>query len=313
LARLSPEKTAEQFILMNEANVLRSKPDHLLIHDELSPVVHREWKWSFAAAARRHGLRVIGEAGWSPVQERSVRPEMQNWLEGLSPDPDVRAQCQDFLTLRRFREDILCRDDAPPTHAPTAARLMRVRFRSSLSAASEPNLAPGVAVEFRSDFGAALSIDGALTKAALLELGRAYPRSLSFDELFERVRAHATSAPDQERARLAQFLFLTIEPRLVEITTFDPPFARRDADHPLASKVARLQRQNGPRVTNLMHLPGEFAGERSARLLALLDGTRDRTALARELDQSEEAMERELAFLHRNGFLVDGGGEPERR
>lgn len=314
LVRLSAPKTAEQFILLNEANVLRNKPDHLLVHDELAPIVHREWKWSFAAATRRHGLRVIGEAGWSPVQERSARPEMRAWLDGLSPDPDIQAQYQDFLTLRRFREDILCRDDAPATCAPEAARLMRVRFRSSLGpAASEPDLTPGVAVEFKSDFGAALAIDGALTKAALVQLGRAYPASLSFNELFERVSVHATSAPDQERERLAQFLFLTIEPRLVEITTFDPPFARRDTDRPLASRVARLQREAGPRVTNLLHQPGEFAGERSARLLALLDGTRDRATLARALDQSEEAMERELAFLHRNGFLVEAGREPEGR
>jgi SAM-dependent methyltransferase len=309
LAQLSPEGTPERSLFGDEARKLQRKPHDLVVHDDLWPVAHREWKWSFAAAARRHGLRVFAEAIWSAVREQGPTPQVRQWLDGLSSDPDMREQYRDFLMLRRLREDILCRDDAPATHAPRPACVERLRLRAAIRATQpEPDLAAGVPVEFKSDAGATLRVDGAMTKAALVELGRAYPRSLGFPELFDRVeravRAPEGSTAQARRERLAGLLYRFLDHRLVEITTFDSPLLRPAGERPTASRLARLQRERGPTITSLAHVRVDFAGERGAAWLAALDGTRDRAALMRDLATDREELESQLAHFHRIGLLV---------
>ena len=56
--------------------------------------------------------------------------------------------------------------------------------------------------------------------------------------------------------------------------TIEPP------ERPVASPLARLQARTSDRVTTLLHTPVGIADTNALRLLPLVDGTRDRAALA---------------------------------
>ena len=70
---------------------------------------------------------------------------------------------------------------------------------------------------------------------------------------------------------------------LTELHVHSPQFVLTVSERPVASALARLQIQNGSLVTNLCHASVQVTDKMARRLLQLLDGTRDRTALLTEL------------------------------
>jgi hypothetical protein len=69
----------------------------------------------------------------------------------------------------------------------------------------------------------------------------------------------------------------------MEMDTHPWPYAAKPSEHPCASKLARSQARRGNRVTSLRHISVDLDEQNGSRLLVLLDGTKDRQALA---DQS---------------------------
>ena len=54
----------------------------------------------------------------------------------------------------------------------------------------------------------------------------------------------------------------------------------------MASPLARLQARTSDRVTTLLHIPVTIADVNALKLLPLVDGTRDRAALASSVSSS---------------------------
>ena len=69
---------------------------------------------------------------------------------------------------------------------------------------------------------------------------------------------------------------LHVQPRLLTI---------RPSERPVASPLARLQACTSDVVTTLLHVPVRIADTNALRLLPLVDGTRDRAALAAAVKQ----------------------------
>jgi hypothetical protein len=67
---------------------------------------------------------------------------------------------------------------------------------------------------------------------------------------------------------------------IVDLHVHPPAFTSRAPDRPVASALARLQARTGDSVTTLLHTHVRIADANALRLLPLIDGTRDRTALA---------------------------------
>ena len=91
----------------------------------------------------------------------------------------------------------------------------------------------------------------------------------------------------------------------MELHSWAPEIATAASERPVASALARLQAAEGTRVTNLRHASVDVPDELGRRLITLLDGTRDRAALLRELDRPADELERqprrarEIALLER--------------
>jgi hypothetical protein len=145
-----------------------------------------------------------------------------------------------------------------------------------------------------------------LANALMTSLIEAWPRPINFGALLEKAGAENVDA-------LREIVLATYSAGLVELHSLPPLFTTTAGERPQASPLARWQARTGPRLTTLRHTVIEAEGEIERQLVMLLDGTRDRTALKRELmpltghtDERvfEEQLERNLSKTAMLGLLI---------
>ncbi|MCI0377193.1 MAG: class I SAM-dependent methyltransferase [Gemmataceae bacterium] len=187
-------------------------------------------------------------------------------------------------------------------------------------------------MQFQTPDGVTLQARDAIVKAAMLVLGEAWPRALRFEELLEKARVRlvfqgadvgqdsvAVESSEHRRGTgtesyptkqgideetLGQSLltfYAQASTSLLELWQCPPKFATDISERPTASALARLQAETKNRVTTLRHESATL-GEFERRLLCLLEGTRDRDALVRDLS----------ALVHKGLLTVEKDGQPVR-
>ena len=72
---------------------------------------------------------------------------------------------------------------------------------------------------------------------------------------------------------------------IIDLHVHPPALTIRASDRPVASPLARLQARTRDSVTTLLHTQVGIADVNALRLLPLVDGTRDRAALASAIKQ----------------------------
>jgi SAM-dependent methyltransferase len=295
------EGHAEPGLKSEVENVLRLS-DGALFHDDLAPVCQPFYFHEFAAAASRHGLQFLAEAAFHSMQPGSIATGPSRMLEALEPDVIRHQQYLDFLKLRRFRQSLLCRRDVALTRPPEANRV------PALLASLGPHTVsgdPAGVLEFQGERGAKAQTSHPLAKAALIELGAVWPRRAQFPCLLARARERAASgAPEEHDATaLAEILLYCYAMGLIGLHAHAPRFAERAGERPEASALARLQAHETPWITTLCHGLVRLDDEVGRRLVELLDGTRDRATLARELGVTS-GLEQSLERLAKMPLLV---------
>jgi hypothetical protein len=172
-----------------------------------------------------------------------------------------------------------------------------------------PDLRSTSSVVFRGPKGVEVETTAPLVKAALIHLGKAWPRHIHFAELLEIVRrrlagveAEQSGAEQRDEARdLGEALLRGCLAGLVELHAHAPAFVTEVSERPVASALARVQLRRGDPVATLRHTTLKIEDSLSRHLVGLLDGTRDRSALVRELAELVESGD---ASLPRDGAPV---------
>src|SRR5207244_896502 len=98
----------------------------------------------------------------------------------------------------------------------------------------------------------------------------------------------ACGASESDADNLCEILLGCYSAGLVEAHLYAPHFAAEAGVRPLASPLARMQLREENVAVNLNHTLVQIPDETALRLMQLLDGTRDRSALAAELGMTEE-------------------------
>jgi len=276
-----------------EAAALNERSDALLFHDALAEVNDAFAFAGFAARAASHGLQYLAEADLREMRTDMLPPEIADELPGVA-DVVRREQMLDYLKLRRFRQTLLCRAGRNLDRGPSAGRV------ASLSVASPARavFADDGRVTFEVPGVASISSDDEHVVAALVRVCHAWPDAVSVAEL----RSDEASPP--VRAELAEALLLAALRGVVSLHADPPALVARVGEHPRASALARLQARRGEPVVTLRHATIAVDDELDRRVLSLLDGTRDRAALAAQLDgvarlSGEALAERVEASLER--------------
>jgi SAM-dependent methyltransferase len=275
IAEARPE--GDEMRLVAERALQQSDP--ALFHDELAPHHEAVLFADFAAHAARHGLRFLAEADVFEMDASPLPEELR------ACDELEREQYLDFFKGRMFRQTLLCHAAAERLQAgPAAVRGML----AATPARPAGEVGPG-RVEFRGPRGATLTTDHAGVKRALVRIGAAWPAAVPVAELDGDV--------------VCETLLRAYAANLVHLHVWEPEMATAPSERPVASALARVQAARGTRVTTLRHAGVDVPDELGRRLIGLLDGTRDRAALLRELRRPADELERSLEGLARLALL----------
>jgi hypothetical protein len=145
--------------------------------------------------------------------------------------------------------------------------------------------------------------------AAIKRLEGIWPRAEPFDALLQHVITTVAGAVETDtHPVLTEALVLLITNELVECRTHDLPLSEGLSDRPIASPLARLQADEGTRCTTLLHKDIEIEDQRTRHLLTLLDGNRDRRALAGWLRTSLAESSADASMQHLNNYLKNFTG-----
>ena len=228
-------------------------------------------------------------------------------------DPVRREQYLDFLKARMFRQTLLCRAELAIDRTPHPEVLEGLAVSTQAQPQGEPGA--GGAQAFAGPTGSTLTTDHPLVIDALERAAGAWPAAVWVRDLL------GPQATPDDRARAVRRAAAQLRrqprraPRRPTATDHDPgrgPAGQRPRAPP------------GPRrrqmVTNLRHASVRIEDDLGRRLVTLLDGTRDRAALAAQLrthlrDQGRpvpadlaDSLERSLQGLARLALLES----PER-
>jgi hypothetical protein len=174
-----------------------------------------------------------------------------------------------------FRQTLLCRAELTIDRAPRPEVIERL----GVSTQAEPRGEPGAdgAQAFAGPTGSTLTTDHPLVIDALKRAAGAWPAALWVRDLL------GPDATPADRRALCDALLRSYAANLVALHVHPPRAASNPDDAPRATALARHQARAGETVTNLRHASVRIEDDLGRRLVTLLDGTRDRAALAADL------------------------------
>jgi methyltransferase-like protein len=281
-----------KIFLDHEVERVLNRPDEALYHDDLAEINTPFYFYQFMEQAARHQLKYLTEARLADSQTSVSPASLHEAGNPLGDDIVAKEQYFDFLRCRMFRQTLLCHDGVEIDRSPRLERMRKCYVASSARPVStRPDIhAPGVIEQFRLSSGPVISIDHPLAKAALSHLAELWPQSMALDRLISQARelvghdrSHDGSLMDQETSALCRVLLTIYEAELLELHTHQARMATVVSERPTVSPLARLQARGGTVVTTLRHTTVEVRDDLGRHLLTLLDGTRDREMLHKEL------------------------------
>jgi methyltransferase-like protein/protein-L-isoaspartate O-methyltransferase len=290
IAEAQTEKNSYANFLSEMSARLLKRDEGSIYHDELAEVNVPLYFHEFAKQAHEHGLQFLSEADYfERSADSSFTEEAAQQLDQIGEgDILAREQYLDFLKGRSFRQTLLCHREAEVARRINPDRLYGLLIKSKIQPDSDtPDVKSETVEKFRAKNGAAATTNLPLTKAAFLHLGRIYPRAISFPELVTQARLLAgiseTATNAEDSATLADVALKTYEVGVIELHLHEPAYTVEPGAFPIASPIARLQIKRGHVVATLLHESLRLDDEIARQLLLLLDGSRDRSAVAQEL------------------------------
>ncbi|HVR19301.1 MAG TPA: class I SAM-dependent methyltransferase [Polyangiaceae bacterium] len=284
LLRMPPQPGSSLALLRSELELFARASDSLVHHDYLAETNENVGLASFVEHLAQHGLEYVSDAATLDRSPFGEHPLVT--AETVHASELERIAYVDRLEMRRFRQAVVRkrRDPAPRFDLGRAGRLW---FASSAEPAARGDVQGAEPVSFKTVAGLELKTNVPDAKLALYELGRVWPQALRLDDLAERVAERLGSSPNIEK--LAKLL-LDSGGSAATRAFFRPPACLRAPSRlPKTTALARLDAGRGIEMTNVHHEPVKLDVPFNRALLALLDGTRDREALARELCDAIEA------------------------
>lgn len=269
-------------------SILGHEEGHLY-HDELADISDPFYFTQFIQKAGAHGLKYLGEADYFEMFDHGFNPATRETLKQLSQNRILREQYLDFLKCRRFRQTLLCHQEAPLTPEPNPKKVADFFIASSATISNGvTDLAPGKTIAYATAKGAKCATDFPLGKAALAILS-ANEFPLPFGELLTQASANlkvagvAVEDNGRQSEGLSAFLLELYGAGVVEFRSWLPAFSRTVSDRPAVSALTRWQVQHGNYVTSPFHIAVQIEDEIGRLLLSSLDGTLDHDALLEKI------------------------------
>jgi methyltransferase-like protein/trans-aconitate methyltransferase len=259
--------------------------DEAFYHDDLNEVNQPFYFYEFNSDAERYGLRFIGEASANELLPGKFTEQVMEKMRELEGAPEfVREQYKDFIRGTAFRQTLLCHKEIALAPDLIIDRLPKLYASCDASPDQRKVDQDQSLTTFVRPSGAELDTKHPLVCAALKILYSNWPCEVPFEKLLTDASREAgmdsgsdvseTLAVALSRAYRTGFVLLHIAPH--QLTDFA-------GDRPSTSRLVRHQLLHGESATNQLHVAIKFPDPLSRRLIELLDGTRDREDLTRDL------------------------------
>jgi hypothetical protein len=273
-----PEPDAFDRAFAAEAAEVLRRGESALFHDYLPEVYEPAYLRDFVAHAARHQLQYLTDAGVMDAANPNVSPEVMAAVAKSAASRVEREQYLDILRLRRFRQSLVCRAEVALQDEWDGSRVAGLYAAAACQETGEG--------KFKGQSGVTIETS--------------HPGVIAF--LRKRIAIWPQAAKlDSEEADMALPLF---RGSMVELRT-TPGIAVRAGERPMASPLARYQCRRGDvEMSTLNHRSLPIGGEKARRFLELLDGTRDRAALARDAGITLQEVDQPLEELGRFAMLV---------
>ena len=261
-------------VLRETIDELQDLNDGLLLHDELEVENRAFFFHEFVDQLEAHGLGYVTDSDL----HSDIGPEFEAFLpewESLGSRRWLEAeQWYDMVHHRRFRQSLVCHADRVVDRRRDATRLFELHFASSVveTDCGSSAIRSGKPREFRHVDGRTIELADEFSAAALSRVAEAWPSSVSFLELADRLTEQVGgSADDGWKTALAERLLVLARKDLLELRYDSMPVAAEVPAKPRTSRYARMQAVGGDVVTNLLHR--SIGLDRfHASVLRLLDG-----------------------------------------
>lgn len=262
--RVAPQ-TPYGEVVQTEAAFLAGQRDDYVMHEYLEAENRACTVIDFLDEAGVAGLNYLADA--DTMLPETVGTGLAAALRQLAGDR--LPQLEHYLDLvigRTFRQSILMKQPAMTTaqRAFDPSRLAGLHVSAALQA-----VGPGA---FADGAGRNVTVESAAAGRALAALGARWPSSVTAEELAELAQC--------DTAAILDALFQLMQEGMLALSTVPVRVGGADATFPVAWPLARADAARGaPATANPQHMPIELDGS-SRALLPLMDGTRDRAALA---------------------------------
>lgn len=309
LSRSVPtEDNAYGILLKDELNQMREKDDSYLFHDYLEDVNEPLYFYQFVEAAEAQGLQYLGEADYRVMSVSNFPREVEAMLHSVASNRVEMEQYMDFLRNRMFRQTLLCHREVALEKRPLPQSILGLHVSSPAKPESQPvDIHNRDTVTFRGPSSVMTSSEP-VVKAAMLQLGEAWPRSLPFATLFAAARSKLNPQPvvvdishvTYDTQQLAEPLLRCYATALITLSVQPSRFTLEVSSRPLASRLARLQAGSGNSVTNHHH-DTVHLNDLERHVLPHLDGEHDRAAIVAALAERVAAGD---LVIHEQGVPV---------
>ena len=293
-------------LLRNEAQRLAKQPSGYVLGEFLSPNNAPCYFSEFAARSAKTGLAVACDGEVATALPEFFFPAAARKIRAMSGnDAAAVQQYTDFFSGRPFRRSLLVRAERAAKIQPhiDPQRLRGLHFAANIRVGKKDD-----APIFVDERGRTITAKVPSAAAMLERLAKAYPSTLTFDELV------GPSEPETAAGALAALLGM-VGREQATASAIPLRVSRGDSAKPCAWPIARVDAiARQPWVTGQHHLAVKMAPQLGF-LLPILDGKRDRATLLKAVGdlvarskapQPEPAkiLDATLAYAARNGLLV---------
>lgn len=263
-----------------------------IFHDDLADVYRPFYFHEFADLLAENNLQFVSEAEFHAMSISSFSPEVREFINEID-DVIKREQYLDFFRGRVFRQTLFCRAEVELNRQIAPEILDKFLVSSSLRPTSEKVEIGSPKVEkFVGAKGVGIEINHPLTKAALSYLGEIWGRTIAFPELLEKAKKilenedfKIDNFEDQSDTTRAIFFQIFSGTDLIELHLYKFEANTEAGEKPKVNDLALWQISQANNISTPLNLDLQIDDEVSRHLLELMDGTRNKEDLLKEITE----------------------------
>lgn len=257
---------------------LDAASDDYIYHEYLEPENHPVWFHEFAQHADQSGLQYVGESTFQAMLADNFPEATQKTLHTVGTTLLDFEQYRDFLCERRFRSSILAHRDRTISRTVSLQPLLDMAISMPFRPPQEDG--EDLTLAHRTHPDLTVRVTQPMHRIAVTLLSTRYPEAIPFAD----IAAHCSDALQQPadapfQTELAMLFMKLFRKNAAELYTIPPPVTATVAERPVAPSLVRWMAQQERIICSPRHEMFRLNPLETA-ITVLLDGTRDRDALA---------------------------------